>query len=99
MFLMVVAGPKRPLGCGSTSIFGTAGYQLQQDLLRLQVGVSMLETPERVLGCLAGSKRISMLQRNATLLQCGAGKHGSHIWVSSHRDTQQRARFVRLREP
>jgi len=33
MFLWVDAGPKRPLGCGSISIFGTAAQQLQQDLL------------------------------------------------------------------
>jgi len=73
---MVVAGPKRPLGCGSTSIFGTAGYQLQQDLLRSRVAARMLETPKAVLGCLAGGTRISMLQRNATMLQCERAQAG-----------------------
>jgi hypothetical protein len=34
---MVFAGPKRPLGCGSTSIFGTARHQLQQDLVSSRV--------------------------------------------------------------
>src|SRR5882724_4927403 len=40
MFLMGSAGPKRPLGCGSTSIFGTARHQLQQDLVRSVVGAA-----------------------------------------------------------
>jgi hypothetical protein len=70
MFLMVVAGPKRPLGCGSTTIFGTAGHQLQQDLLRSPVGANLLQTLKCVLGCLAGANAVSVLQRSPTSLQC-----------------------------
>jgi hypothetical protein len=73
MILMVFAGPKRPLGCGSTSIFGTARHQLQQDLVSSRVAQFLLESPILVLATL---RRVLATLRHvlATLAACSLRK-------------------------